>query len=98
MIFGLVHCLLQLALRLSSTIGPVFFAFTVQVIETKDFRWELRKHCNSINADLISFYHTLLGGLGLLNTNYARVTEAFSDASIAVTLMAHQSIGLKVTM
>ncbi|XP_020631609.1 acyl-CoA dehydrogenase family member 9, mitochondrial-like [Orbicella faveolata] len=35
------------------------------------------------------------GGLGLLNTNYARVTEAFSDASIAVTLMAHQSIGLK---
>lgn len=38
----------------------------------------------------------LSGGLGLLNTNYARVTEAFSDASIAVTLMAHQSIGLKV--
>lgn len=37
------------------------------------------------------------GGLGLLNTNYARVAEAFStDASIAVTLMAHQSIGLKV--
>ncbi|XP_027051214.1 acyl-CoA dehydrogenase family member 9, mitochondrial-like [Pocillopora damicornis] len=35
------------------------------------------------------------GGLGLLNTNYARVCEAFSDASIAVTLMAHQSIGLK---
>ncbi|CAH3170212.1 unnamed protein product [Porites lobata] len=36
------------------------------------------------------------GGLGLLNTNYARVAEAFSlDASIAVTLMAHQSIGLK---
>lgn len=41
--------------------------------------------------------HTHSGGLGLLNTNYARVTEAFSDASIAVTLMAHQSIGLKVT-
>ena len=39
----------------------------------------------------------ILGGLGLLNTNYARVAEAFSlDASIAVTLMAHQSIGLKV--
>ena len=38
-----------------------------------------------------------LGGLGLLNTNYARVAEAFSlDPSIAVTLMAHQSIGLKV--
>ncbi|XP_022784456.1 acyl-CoA dehydrogenase family member 9, mitochondrial-like [Stylophora pistillata] len=35
------------------------------------------------------------GGLGLLNTNYARVCEAFTDASIAVTLMAHQSIGLK---
>ncbi|KAK3748757.1 hypothetical protein QZH41_020325, partial [Actinostola sp. cb2023] len=36
------------------------------------------------------------GGLGLLNTSYARVAEAFAvDASIAVTLMAHQSIGLK---
>ena len=52
---------------------------------------------SSINTGLICFYCTLLGGLGLLNTNYARVTEAFSDASIAVTLMAHQSIGLKVT-
>ena len=41
--------------------------------------------------------YIISGGLGLLNTNYARVAEAFSaDASIAVTLMAHQSIGLKV--
>ncbi len=37
------------------------------------------------------------GGLGLSNTAYARVAEeVVSDPSIAVTLMAHQSIGLKV--
>lgn len=37
-----------------------------------------------------------LGGLGLNNTQYARVVEEFVfDPSIAVTLMAHQSIGLK---
>lgn len=37
------------------------------------------------------------GGLGLSNTGYARLFEriAASDASIAVTLGAHQSIGLK---
>eukprot|EP00128_Syssomonas_multiformis_P011768 Colp12_sorted_trinity150504_noHs@23111 len=35
------------------------------------------------------------GGLGLSNTGYARVCEEFTDASLAVTLMAHQSIGLK---
>jgi acyl-CoA dehydrogenase family protein 9 len=35
------------------------------------------------------------GGLGLSNTSYARIAEEMSDASIAVTLMAHQSIGLK---
>ena len=34
-------------------------------------------------------------GLELSNTGYARVCEEFSDASIAVTIMAHQSIGLK---
>jgi acyl-CoA dehydrogenase family protein 9 len=35
-------------------------------------------------------------GLGLSNTAYARVVEELvMDASIAVTLMAHQSIGLK---
>lgn len=35
-------------------------------------------------------------GLGLSNTNYARVLETFcEDPAIAVTLMAHQSIGLK---
>nr|KAF6473046.1 acyl-CoA dehydrogenase family member 9 [Rousettus aegyptiacus] len=37
------------------------------------------------------------GGLGLSNTMYARLGEIFSlDASIAVTLAAHQAIGLKV--
>eukprot|EP00127_Corallochytrium_limacisporum_P001608 Clim_evm5s70 gene=Clim_evmTU5s70 len=35
-------------------------------------------------------------GLGLSNTGYARIVEEISmDASLAVTLMAHQSIGLK---
>ena len=39
---------------------------------------------------------TELGGLGLSNTAYARVAEEVCrDASIAVTLLAHQSIGLK---
>nr|XP_008539101.1 PREDICTED: acyl-CoA dehydrogenase family member 9, mitochondrial [Equus przewalskii] len=37
------------------------------------------------------------GGLGLSNTMYARLGEIISlDASIAVTLAAHQAIGLKV--
>eukprot|EP01098_Paradermamoeba_levis_P007238 TRINITY_DN2998_c0_g1_i1.p1 TRINITY_DN2998_c0_g1~~TRINITY_DN2998_c0_g1_i1.p1 ORF type:complete len:348 (+),score=118.77 TRINITY_DN2998_c0_g1_i1:53-1045(+) len=36
------------------------------------------------------------GGLGLSNTGYARVCEEIVyDASLAVTIMAHQSIGLK---
>lgn len=36
------------------------------------------------------------GGLNLSNTAYARVVEELvMDPSIAVTLMAHQSIGLK---
>jgi len=39
---------------------------------------------------------TELGGLGLSNTAYARVAEEVCrDGSIAVTLLAHQSIGLK---
>lgn len=38
-----------------------------------------------------------LGGLGLSNTMYARLGEIVSlDGSIAVTLAAHQAIGLKV--
>lgn len=38
-----------------------------------------------------------LGGLGLSNTMYARLAEITSlDGSIAVTLAAHQAIGLKV--
>ena len=36
-----------------------------------------------------------LGGLGLSNTAFARVIECMTDPSIAVTLLAHQSIGLK---
>lgn len=44
------------------------------------------------NADL-----SLLGGLGLSNTMYARLGEIISlDGSITVTLAAHQAIGLKV--
>lgn len=36
------------------------------------------------------------GGLGLSNTKFARVIESVSqDGSVAVTLLAHQSIGLK---
>ena len=39
---------------------------------------------------------TELNGLGLSNTAYARVVERVCfDGSIAVTLLAHQSIGLK---
>uniref|UniRef100_A0A3Q1FFI3 Acyl-CoA dehydrogenase family member 9, mitochondrial-like n=1 Tax=Acanthochromis polyacanthus TaxID=80966 RepID=A0A3Q1FFI3_9TELE len=39
------------------------------------------------------------GGLGLSNTMYARLAEIISlDGSIAVTLAAHQAIGLKVRM
>ncbi|CEG44834.1 acyl-dehydrogenase family member mitochondrial [Plasmopara halstedii] len=34
-------------------------------------------------------------GLGLSNTGYARVCEEITDGSLAVTVMAHQSIGLK---
>lgn len=41
---------------------------------------------------------TEFGGLGLNATEFARLAEAFAiDASIGVTLAAHQSIGLKVT-
>ena len=36
-----------------------------------------------------------LHGLGLSNTGYARVCEEITDGSLAVTVMAHQSIGLK---
>lgn len=40
-----------------------------------------------------------LGGLGLSNTMYARLGEIISlDGSIAVTLAAHQAIGLKVKL
>lgn len=39
------------------------------------------------------------GGLGLSNTMYARLGEIISlDGSIAVTLAAHQAIGLKVKL
>ena len=50
------------------------------------------------NTDgLLLIFFTSAGGLGLQNTNFARVVEAFAvDASICVTLLAHQSIGLKV--
>uniref|UniRef100_H3G932 Acyl-CoA dehydrogenase family member 9, mitochondrial n=1 Tax=Phytophthora ramorum TaxID=164328 RepID=H3G932_PHYRM len=36
-----------------------------------------------------------LEGLGLSNTGYARVCEEITDGSLAVTVMTHQSIGLK---
>jgi very long chain acyl-CoA dehydrogenase len=39
---------------------------------------------------------TEFGGLGMTNTEYAKMAEeVVMDASLAVTLMAHQSIGLK---
>lgn len=39
------------------------------------------------------------GGLGLSNTMYARLGEITSlDGAIAVTLAAHQAIGLKVSV
>lgn len=39
------------------------------------------------------------GGLGLGATEYARIAEITSlDGSIAVTLAAHQAIGLKVSL
>lgn len=39
------------------------------------------------------------GGLGLGATEYARIAEITSlDGSIAVTLAAHQAIGLKVVL
>jgi len=38
-----------------------------------------------------------LGGLGLNNTQYARLVELVgSDLGVAITLGAHQSIGFKV--
>lgn len=41
----------------------------------------------------------ILGGLGLSNTMYARLNEIIAlDGSIAVTLAAHQAIGLKVKL
>lgn len=41
----------------------------------------------------------IAGGLGLSNTMYARLGEITSlDGSIAVTLAAHQAIGLKVML
>lgn len=40
---------------------------------------------------------TELGGLGLNNTQYARLVELVgSDLGVAITLGAHQSIGFKV--
>lgn len=40
---------------------------------------------------------TEYGGLGLNATEFARIAEVYAiDASIGVTLAAHQSIGLKV--
>jgi hypothetical protein len=51
-----------------------------------------------LDAALIIKLFLVLAGLGLSNTNYARVLETLcTDPAIAVTLMAHQSIGLKVT-
>ena len=46
-------------------------------------------------------FHVLsvIGGLELNNTEYARLAEITAlDGSIAVTLAAHQAIGLKVSV
>lgn len=46
---------------------------------------------------IVFFCFSIPGGLGLSNTVYARLAEITSlDGSIAVTLAAHQAIGLKV--
>lgn len=52
---------------------------------------------NISGAHIEAFFLFLPGGLGLSNTMYARLAEIISlDGSIAVTLAAHQAIGLKV--
>ena len=52
----------------------------------------------SLNKCILSNDLHFQGGLGLSNTCYARVVEAIcSDPAISTTLMAHQSIGLKVS-
>lgn len=54
-------------------------------------------------SNIPSEFHLLVcmfppGGLGLSNTMYARLGEITSlDGAIAVTLAAHQAIGLKVS-
>lgn len=54
--------------------------------------------CNS-SLPASCFVCLCSGGLGLSNTMYARLGEIISlDGSIAVTLAAHQAIGLKVTL
>ena len=54
----------------------------------------------TINNRQLIVFKTIIcfpGGLGLNATMYARLAEITSlDSSIAVTLAAHQSIGLKV--
>jgi very long chain acyl-CoA dehydrogenase len=41
-----------------------------------------------------------LGGLGLNNTQYARLVEVvgYNDLGVGITLGAHQSIGFKVNI
>lgn len=52
--------------------------------------WELGLFALQVPTDL--------GGLGLNNTQYARLVETVgSDLGVAITLGAHQSIGFKVT-
>lgn len=85
---------------LESMAEPVgkFFATSVN---SGQIDWD-----HSIPADVMDGLRSLglfglqipeeFGGLGFSNTEYARMVEEITaDASIAVTLMAHQSIGLK---
>lgn len=58
--------------------------------ETLAQLWEMGLFALQVPVDL--------GGLGLNNTQYARLVELVgSDLGVAITLGAHQSIGFKVT-
>lgn len=57
----------------------------------------LDKHSSTLYGAKSKHLGLFPGGLGLSNTMYARLAEITAlDGSIAVTLAAHQAIGLKV--
>lgn len=60
--------------------------------QTLDGLWELGAFALQVPNDL--------GGLGLNNTQYARLVEVVGahDLGVGITLGAHQSIGFKVSL